>query len=116
LLQFNRTAGAEGIIMKWATTRTLPMSNKSLRSLADDAALLKMHKPLGGRPVEPYVTDSPSLGSYLTGSGEGSAPAAKAEPIGSRRGQTRAIWVLSGWLVVSVAMIALAGLVIVRYF
>lgn len=94
------------------------MSNKSLRGSTDYAAPSMMHKPTvaAGRAAELYVTDSPALGSDLAASGEDSSPATKLEATVPRRGQTRAIWFLSGWLLVSMAMISVAGVVIARYF
>ena len=66
--------------------------------------------------IEEYVKDSPALVADTATSDDVSSLADECKPLKRRASQGRAVWLLIGWLVVSISMITIAGITIAKYF
>lgn len=63
-----------------------------------------------------FIVNAPTLATDLLAADPGQAPADTPVTIHSHAGSARAVWFLTGWLAVSATIIAIAGVVIAKYF
>jgi hypothetical protein len=93
------------------------MSNRLRRSIAERVLSPEMGKRDFALVQEPknLVVHSPTLAVGTPVANDAQATASESKPAGDRAKGT-AMWLLAGWLAVSISTITVAALVIAKYF